>query len=136
MQIMLFALLLLAGLAFLLYKTTNKFGGKEILILLVLVTLASLTTYVLLENSKNKVPKLFKKKYEEEKKVHILKLSFERLNNKNLSSNTNFIYDFNYIIQKNQQTFVCQAHNVHVKKIEDVYIFEGFNQLKERCEKQ
>jgi hypothetical protein len=136
MQIMLFSLLLIAIIVFLIYKINNQFGVKEFLLLLIVIVVSILVTVMIIRNSKGKVPQLFKEKYEKEKKVSILELSFERLNNKITSSNINFIYNFDYIIKKDDQEFVCTAKAVKIKRIEDAYIFENFDNLKEECKKK
>lgn len=133
MQIMIVALLAIAIVAFIIYKINNKFETKEFIILFSVIIVSSLATVMLLRNAEEKVPQLFKQKYEKENQVKILKLSHERLNNKTLSSKTNFIYDFDYIIKKDDKEFVCTSKNVKIKKIEDEYIFENFNEIKESC---
>jgi len=133
MQIMVFALVLIALAAFIIYKVNNKFETKEILILLSLIVIGIGTTLFLLQEKENKVPKIFKEKYQTSKNTEILKLSYTRLNNKNVSSNTNFIYNFDYIINKDNKEFFCTSKAVKIKKIEDEYIFENFNRLDEKC---
>lgn len=133
MQIMVFALILIALVAFIIYKVNNKFETKEIIILLILIVISIATTVFLLKEQKEVVPNIFKTKYQKEKNVMILKLSHERLNNKTTSSKTNFIYKFDFIIKKDDKEFVCTVNNVIIKKIEDEYIFENFNTLNEKC---
>lgn len=133
MQIMVFALILIALVAFIIYKVNNKFETKEIIILLSLILISIATTIFLLKEEKKRVPEIFKNKYELEKKVTILKLSSERLNNKNLSSKENFIYKFDYIIKKDGKEFVCTADKIKIKKIEDEYIFENLHNFQEKC---
>lgn len=133
MQIMVFALILIAITAFIIYKVNNKFETKEIVILVILIVIGISTTVFLINEQKELVPEIFKTKYEKEKNVTILKLSHERLNNKDLSSNSDFIYKFDYIIQKDDKKFVCTSNDVKIKKIEDEYIFENFNNLNEKC---
>ncbi|WP_072681118.1 hypothetical protein [Arcobacter sp. LA11] len=133
MQIMVFALVLIALAAFIIYKVNNKFETKEIVILLSVVIITIITVVFLSNKQEEIVPKIFKEKYEKEKNVNILKLSFERLNNKNVSSKVNFLYTFDYIIKKDGKELFCTAKEVRVKKIEDEYIFENLNTLKEDC---
>lgn len=133
MQIMIFSVVLIAIVAFIIYKVNNKFETKEIVILVGLIIISIITTIILFTKSENRVPDIFKEKYQKEKNVSILKLSFERLNNKTLSSNTHYTYKFDYIINKDGKESVCIANNVKVNKIEDEYIFEDFKKLNEKC---
>ena len=133
MQIALFMVVSIALIAFLIYTLNKKFGIKEFLILLAVLVIPVVVISFSLNKIVQKVPNIFEEKYEKEKKVEILKLSFERLNNKNVSSNSNFIYNFDYIIKKDGKEFVCTAKEVKVKKIEDEYVFENFNKLNEIC---
>lgn len=133
MQVMIFALVLIALVAFIIYKVNNKFETKEIVILLILIVITIGTTVYLFNKEEEKVPDIFKNKYQNEKQASILKLSYERLNNKNLTSKTNFVYNFDYIIKKDDKELVCSAKNVKIKKIEEEYIFENFKNLNEKC---
>lgn len=134
MQIMILAVIVIAIVAFIIYKINNKFETKEFIILTAVIIVSILVSVMLLRNAEEKVPMLFKQKYEKEKEVKILKLSHERLNNKTLSSKTNFIYDFDYIIQKDGKELICSLKEVKIKRIEDEYIFENFKKLREKCE--
>jgi len=133
MQIIVFALVLITLVAFIIYKVNNKFETKEIIILVSLIIITVVTTIFLTNKKEELVPKMFKEKYEKEKNVTILKLSYERLNNKNISSKSNFIYKFDYIIEKDGKESVCTANEVSIKKIEDEYIFGDFNSFREEC---
>lgn len=136
MQIMIFVILLVAAISFLIYRINKQFGIKEIFILLSILVIPLVAVLIYLKDKEDKVPELFKSKYQNTKNVKILKLSYERLNNKYISSKYKFIYDFDYIISKNNEEFVCKAKNVEIKKIEDEYIFENFNNLDEECQKK
>lgn len=136
MQIMFFAIVLIAIIAFIIYKINNKFETKEFIILFAVIIVSVLVIVMLLRNEEEKVPLEFKNKYEQIKNQKILKFSFERLNNKNLSSKTNFIYNFDYIIYKDNIEYICILKNVKIKKIEDEYIFEDFDNLDEKCSKK
>lgn len=133
MQIIIFVLILIALVAFTVYKVNKKFETKEIVILILLILISIGGILYSLQEEETKVPELFKKRYEKSKNAKVLKLSFERLNNKNVTSRTEFIYDFDYIIDKNGVQYVCNAKNITIKKIEDVYIFEDFDKLNEKC---
>ncbi len=133
MQIMLIVIIFIALLAYTIYKVNNKFETKEFIILFLVVVVSILVTVMLLRNSQERVPQKFKAKYEKEKNLHILKFSYERLNNKNISSKTNFIYNFDYIINKDGEEAICTSKNVKIKKIEDEFIFENFDELNEEC---
>lgn len=134
MQIMVLILFFVALLAFIIYKINNRFGTKEFIIFSVVIIVSVLVAVMVFRNEKQKVPELFKQKYEKQHNVTISKFSYERVNNKNISSKIDFIYDFNYIILKDGKEIVCKAKDVKIKKIEDEYIFENFNNLKEECQ--
>lgn len=133
MQFIFLIVILIALVAFIIYKINKKFETKEIFILLVVILIPILSLTFYLRNQEEKVPNIFKEKYEKEKDIKILKLSFDRLNNKNISSKTEFIYDFDYIIKKEDKEFACNLKNVKIKKIEDEYVFENFHNLIEKC---
>ena len=133
MQIIVLIAVSLVVAALIIYKINKKFEAKELIILLVVVIIPILIGTYLLDNKNNEVPNKFKTKYENEKKVEILKLTFERLNNKNVSSKTNFVYDFTYIVKKDNKELFCNAKGVKIKKIQDEFIFEDFEKLNEEC---
>ncbi|WP_321468455.1 hypothetical protein [Halarcobacter sp.] len=135
MQVIVLIIVLLAILAFAIYKINNKFGTKEIAMLLAVIIVSSLVFVLISRNQQEKVPLLFKQKYESEKNIKISKFTYERVNNKTVSSKTNFIYNFDYIIFKNKEEYFCKMNNIKVKKIQDEYIFENFNEVKEECQK-
>lgn len=136
MQIMVFAVVLIAIIAFIIYKVNNKFETKEFIILFAVIVVSILATVMLLRNEQERVPLKFKEKYEQVKNVKVLKFSYERLNNKTLSSKTSFVYNFDYIINKDNSEYFCTAKNVKIKKIEDEYIFENIDNLEEKCLKK
>ncbi len=133
MQIMLIAIFFIFLIAYIIYKVNNKFEVKELTILFFIIVLLSILSYMFLEDKKHEVPELFKEKYEKVNNVKIEKFSFERLNNKMVSSKTNFIYNFDYIVKKENKEYICNVKNVKIKKIEDEFIFENFNSLNEKC---
>lgn len=133
MQIIVLIAVSLVVAALIIYKINKKFEAKELIILLVVVIIPILIGTYLLDNQNNEVPNKFKTKYENEKNVKILKLSFERLNNKNVSSKTTFVYDFTYIVKKDKKELFCNAKGVKIKKIQDEFIFEDFEKLNEEC---
>ncbi len=133
MQILAFIAVSLIITALIIYKINKKFELREFIILIIVVIVPTLGGVYFLENQKEEVPSKFKTKYENEKKIKILKLTFERLNNKNVSSKINFVYDFNYIIKKDDKEYFCNIKSVKVRKIQDDYVFENFEKLKEDC---
>ncbi|WP_320036446.1 hypothetical protein [Halarcobacter sp.] len=135
MQVIVLIIVLLAVLAFAIYKINNKFGTKEIMILVAVIVVSSLVFVLISRNQQEKVPLLFKQKYENEKNIKISKFTYERVNNKTVTSKTNFVYNFDYIIYKDKEEYFCKMDNVKVKKIQDEYIFENFNDIKEECQK-
>ncbi len=133
MQIIIFALILIALVAYIIFKVNNKFETKEIIILLSLIIISIAALLYSLQENETKVPNIFKERYQANKNIEILKLSYERLNNKNVSSKNLFIYNFDYIINKDGQEYICNIKNIKIKKIEDEYIFENFDKLNEKC---
>jgi hypothetical protein len=118
------------------YKINNRFQKKELFIFLGIITIIVISTLYFIDQNENKVPQLFKTKYEKENNVKIEKLSFERVNNKTLSSDTNFIYNFDFISLKDGSEYICNIKNVKIKKIEDEFIFENFEKLNKDCKKK
>jgi len=133
MQIIFFLVFTLAIIVFLIYTINKRFGVKEFFILVAVLVIPLGVISFLLNKIANEVPDIFKNKYQKEKKVEITKLSYERINNKNLSSNSNYVYNFEYIIKKDNKELVCSAKKVKVKKIQDEFVFENFNNLDEKC---
>ena len=133
MQIILIAVLLIALVAFIIFKVNNKFELKEFIILFAVLILTGIVVSFLVKNKKQEVPEVFKTKYEKTFNTKIDKFSFERLNNKMVSSKTNFIYNFDYIMIKDNKEFVCSAKNVKIKKIQDEFVFYDFENLNEKC---
>ncbi|MDD2640214.1 MAG: hypothetical protein PHS65_04405 [Arcobacteraceae bacterium] len=133
MQIMLGFIALLALVVYIIYKVNKKFEKKEFMILLGIVVLM-IIGYILYEKKQETFfPNLFQEKYLTDKNIAIEKLSYELLNNKNISSRTQFIYKFVYIIQKDEKEYLCTAPKVEINKIGDEFIFTNFNTLQEEC---
>ncbi len=131
MQILLISVLILIVLALVIYKINNKFGKKEQLIYVGLLSLLFIL-YIVFESTKEKaLPILFKEQYLKKNNIEILKLSSKLLNNKVLSSSKHFIYEFTYIIKKDEKEYICIAPKVDIKKIQDEFIIK---QYKENCE--
>lgn len=133
MQVIVAIIITVVVVAFIIYKINNQFGKKEFILLFIVILITGVVANMTLKNQEEKVPNLFKTKYEKEKNCKIVKFSYERLNNKTLSSNSEFIYDFDFIINKENKQFVCSAKNVTIKKIQDEFIFENFKNLNEKC---
>ncbi len=131
MQILLISVLILIVLAIIIYKINNKFGKKEQQIYVGLLSLLFIS-YIVFESTKEKaLPTLFKEQYLKKNNIEILKLSSKLLNNKVLSSNKHFVYEFTYIIKKEEKEYVCTANKVDITKIQDEFIIK---QYKEKCE--
>ena len=130
MQIIVPTLLMLCFIAFIIYKVNDKFEKKEAIILLavIIVTVVVVTMYQ--KNRTEFLPNSFKTEYKKQKNIEILKLSNERLNNKNVSSKKHFEYKFTYIIKKENKEYLCIADNVNINKIEDQFVFDKWT---EKC---
>lgn len=136
MQILLIILLFLFLLIFLIFKIRNRFKIRELLIFVAVIFSFSFLAYYYLVKEENKIPNLFKTKYENKFNTLIKKFSYSRVNNIYLSSDKIFLYNFNYIIDKDGIEQFCSVKNQKIIKIEDEYIFEKFDDLKEECEKR
>jgi len=136
MQIFIAFLLLLTLLAFIIYKINNRFEKKEF-ISFTLIVVIGLGGYLFYESQQEEYfPNKFKAKYYETKQLHINKLSYKLLNNKNITSKKYFVYSFTYLINKDNTDYLCTAPKVEIEKIEDDFIFKNFKALKEVCQKQ
>ncbi|MFA7084049.1 MAG: hypothetical protein WC141_05880 [Arcobacteraceae bacterium] len=133
MQLMLGFIVLLLVVAFVIYKVNKKFEKKEVLILIVILAFSIIGYIIYEKNNENYFPNLFQAKYLQEKNITIEKLSFELVNNKNISSKKEFIYKFIYIIQKDGKSFLCTAPKVKINKIGDEFVFTNFADLQEIC---
>ncbi|MCP4971992.1 MAG: hypothetical protein GY932_15555 [Arcobacter sp.] len=136
MQILIITVVSIALIAFIIYKVNDKFETKEISILLLLVLTIGLTIIYFSNKDEKVLPELFKEKYQSSKNAEITKLSSERLNNKVTSSDTNFIFKFDYIIKRDGKEFICTANNIKIKKIENEFVFDNFYNFKETCKKK
>jgi hypothetical protein len=133
MQIMLGFIALFALVVYIIYKVNKKFEKKEFVILSAVVAIV-IVLYVMYEKKQETFfPNLFQEKYLNDKNIAIEKLSYELLNNKNISSRTQFIYKFVYIIQKEGKEYVCTAPKVEINKVGDEFIFTNFSNLEEEC---
>jgi len=128
MQIFIVTLLIICITTFIIYKINGKFEKKEaiLLVAVVIVTLLAVTMY--LKNKSDYIPNTFKTEYIKQKKIEILKLSSELLNNKNISSKEHFEYKFTYIIKKDNKEYLCVANNVFINKIEDEFVFDKWTE--------
>jgi hypothetical protein len=123
-------------LVFIIYKVNNQFEKKEVIILVSILAITVVFFIIFNKKQDEFLPNLFKEHYENKKGFVIEKLSYERLDNKRVSSNKNFTYKFTYLIKKTNGTFLCTANNVNIEKIEDDYVFVNFNNFEENCLKQ
>lgn len=136
MQIFVVFLLLLALLAFIIYKINNRFEKKESVIFSVIVVI-SLAGYFFYDKQKEeRFPKQFQALYLKENSLTINNLSYELLNNKNISSKNYFVYKFTYVIQKENKNYICVMPKVEIEKIGNEFVFKNFSNLKEECQVQ
>lgn len=133
MQIMLGFIALFILVVYIIYKVNGKFEKKEFLILSSIVAIMIVLYVMYAKKQENYFPNLFQEKYLKEKNIAIEKLSYELLNNKYLTSKTQFIYKFVYIIQKDGKVFLCTAPKVEINKIGDEFVFTTFGNLQEEC---
>ena len=133
MQILIFILIVLVAVAFIVYKIRHKFSDNELYIVFGIFLAVAVGIFFYLQLKENKIPNLFTQKYEAKYNTTIEKLSSTMVNNKYVSSDKNFVYDFDYIIRKDGKEFYCKLENVKIVKIEDEYIFENFEELNQEC---
>lgn len=133
MQILIVTLFIILIIGFIIYKIDGKFGKKEMMILASVIIVTLLVFMMYQKNQMEYLPKAFEQQYKKVNNIEILKLSSERLNNKNLSSKKKFIYSFTYLINKNQKEFLCTANPVIINRIDDTYVFEKWT---EECQEQ
>ena len=77
MQIMLTFIVIILLLVIGIYKINNRFQKKELFIFFGIITVIVASTLYFIDQNENKVPQLFKTKYEKQNNVKIEKLSFE-----------------------------------------------------------
>lgn len=133
MQIVVGIALFLVILTLIIYKVNDRFEKKEFIIFLSIIVFTSFA-FVFYEKSKEDFfPKLFKEKYEKDKKIQIESLNAELINNKVVSSKDKFIYNFTYFFKKDEKEFLCSMKNVEIHKIQNEYIFVNLDKIKEEC---
>lgn len=129
MQIILFSLIILALLIYIIIKVKKTFTKKDFISFSAIIALIIAAIIYYNNAQEQKLPNAFKAHYLNEKNTEISKLSFTQVNFEVLSS-TRSVYDFLYIIKKDNKEFVCEAKDVEVLKIEDEYVFKKY---KEDC---
>ncbi len=129
MQVLVASLVILALLTFIVYKIKKSITKKDIIIFFVILGLLIVGLTYNNKIKEEKLPNVFKENYLKEKNIEILKLSSTQVNFEVLSS-TKSIYDFIYIIKKDNQEYLCEAKNVEVLLIEDEYVIKDY---KEEC---
>lgn len=136
MQIFVVLLLFLALLAFIIYKVNNQFEKKEFIIFSVIVVI-SLAGYLFYDKQKDeRFPKQFQSLYLKAYNNSITNLSYELLNNKNISSKNYFVYKFTYVINKENKNYICVMPKVEIEKIGKEFVFKNFSKLQEECQVQ
>lgn len=133
MQILLAFIALLILAVYIIYKINNKFEKKEFIILASVIAIMIVLYVMYSKKQEMYFPNLFQEKYLKDKNIAIEKLSYELLNNKNISSKTQFIYKFVYIIKKDGKEFLCTAPKVEINKIGNEFVFTTFANLQEEC---
>lgn len=129
MQVLVASLIILALLTFIVYKIKKSITKKDIIIFFVILGLLIVGLTYNNKIKEEKLPSVFKENYLQEKNIEILKLSSTQVNFEVLSS-TRSIYDFIYIIKKDNKEYLCEAKNVEVLLIEDEYVIKDY---KEEC---
>lgn len=132
MQIILFSLIVIGLLGYVMYKlsTVYTISLQKILISLTAVfVLISVGIFLSVDN-KEDFEELFKEKYKSQFGYEISKISSENIVDSQLLSKTDMYYKFIYIVEKEGKTYVCEANNVLIQKIEDEYVFQP---IKEEC---
>lgn len=133
MQYILGFIILLALVVFVLYKINDRFEKKEFTILMVII-LVTVVGYNFYDHKKEEFfPKLFKEHYLQTHQIEIDKLSYTLQNNQQLSAKDKFIYNFSYLIHKENKSYLCEANGVTINKIEDTYVFDKYE---ENCKEQ
>jgi len=127
MQVLVASLVILALLTFIVYKIKKSITKKDIIIFFVILGLLIVGLTYNNKIKEEKLPNVFKENYLKEKNIEILKLSSTQVNFEVLSS-TKSIYDFIYIIKKDNQEYLCEAKNVEVLLIEDEYVIKDYNE--------
>jgi hypothetical protein len=129
MQILIFSLIILAIVAYVIFKIKKTFTKRDIISFFVVTGLIIAAIVYNGKVQEEKLPNVFKENYLQEHNTEILKLSSTQVNFEVLSS-TKSIYDFIYIIKRDNKDFVCEAKNVEVLLIEDEYVIKKY---KEDC---
>ncbi len=133
MQIMLSFIALFVLVVYIIYKVNKKFEKKEFIILISIVAIIAVLYVMYQKKQETYFPNMFQEMYLKKHNIAIEKLSYELLNNKYLSSKTQFIYKFTYIIHKENKAFLCTAPKVEINKIGDEFVFTTFANLNEEC---
>lgn len=133
MQIIVAIAILIIVVTLILYKVNNRFEKREFIILLLVIIISTIAYRFYEKTQEEFLPKMFKEKYLKEKNGIINELTAELINNKVVSSKNKFVYKFTYLVKKDDKEFLCTASNVEINKIEDIFIFTNFSELKEEC---
>ncbi len=133
MQIIILSIIVFIILAFIMYKVTSELQKKRfgLFAFFCIFILACILAYY--EYKSDDLPKIFKTNYEKVNKIKIYKLSSQKLNNKNISSTTKFVYKFTYILNKKNKEYLCIAPNVQINKVANKFIVKNLENIIEHC---
>ncbi len=133
MQIIILSIIVFIFLVFIIYKLINELKQKKfgLLTFFCIFILACILSYY--EYKSDDLPKIFQTNYEKTHKIKIYKLASQKLNNKNISSKTKFVYKFTYILNKNNKEYICTAPNVQINKVSDKFIVKNLENIIEKC---
>ncbi|RBQ29600.1 hypothetical protein [Aliarcobacter vitoriensis] len=133
MQIIIGIAIFIVIITVILFKVNDRFEKREFIILLIIIFLVTIGTILYEKSKDNYLPNIFKEKYEKDKDIRIESLNYELLNNKVVSSKDKFIYNFTYLITKDDKIFLCTMNNVEINKVQNLFVFKNFANLKEEC---
>ncbi|WP_418185236.1 hypothetical protein ACNSOS_10400 [Aliarcobacter vitoriensis] len=133
MQIIIGIAIFIVIITVILFKVNDRFEKREFIILLIIIFLVTIGTIWYEKSKDNYLQNIFKEKYEKDKNIKIESLNYELLNNKVVSSKDKFIYKFTYLVKKENTEFLCTMDNVEINKVQNLFVFKDFANLKEEC---
>lgn len=132
MQIILFSLILVGLLGYIVFKVSDIYhiSLRKIMISLTSVfVLVSIVLFLSVDKQED-FEELFKEKYQNDFGFEISKITSEEIIKNQVLSQKDIYYKFTYIVKKDNKTYVCEANNIRILKIEDEFVLQN---IKEVC---
>lgn len=131
MQIILFSLILVGLLGYVVFKLSDIYhlSLKKIMLFLSFVFILIFIGIFLSVDKQEDYESLFKQKYEKDFGLKISKIVAKEIVKNQVLTQKDRYYKFTYIVEKANKTYVCEANDVKIQKIEDEFVLQNINEV-------